>query len=250
MKRVFAFFFCALLAGQVWAQTTFEVDNLRYTIIDEDNHVSVGVGSTEPSDELYIPKSVTNPDDGEDYYVVSVEDNAFFECHRLTSIKIECDADFSHSGLHFEKDGVKYFVLDQSSVMVGTNYFSLHGITIDVDAYDLGNPEMVSELDMMISFFQNEVNGIVSSQIVDLVIPSTIEWGETFTVTSFSSVALSVRNELGSISLPESITTIGYKAFTTCDQLQSITIESNADFSNSDLCFTDNKDAMMYKVLS
>ena len=246
MKRVFAFFFCALLAGQVWAQTTFEVGNLRYTIIDKDNHVSVGVGSTEPSDELYIPKSVTNPDDGEDYYVASVEDNAFFECHRLTSIKIECDADFSHSGLHFEKDGVKYFVLDQSSVMVGTNFITWDGYTIDIDTYAADDPAMQT----IVCLIQQEGSGTVSPEIVNLVIPSTIEWGETFTVTSFSSVALSVRNELVSISLPESITHIGYKAFTTCEQLQSITIESNADFSNSDLCFTDNKDAMMYKVLS
>lgn len=89
MKRIFTILFAAMLAGQAWAQTSFEVGNLEYTVTDETNHyVSVGKAETEPTGALNIPGKVTNPDNSVEYTVTSIGSNAFRNCSSLTTVTI------------------------------------------------------------------------------------------------------------------------------------------------------------------
>ena len=63
MKRLITILLATMLAGQAWAQTSFEIGNLKYTVIDEENHyVSVSKGSTYPTGDLVIPDSIENED--------------------------------------------------------------------------------------------------------------------------------------------------------------------------------------------
>ena len=50
MKRILTLAFAAMLAGQAWAQTSFTVGKLKYTIIDAEEHtVSVSAASSKPT---------------------------------------------------------------------------------------------------------------------------------------------------------------------------------------------------------
>ena len=89
MKRILSFIVAAMFAGQAWAAITFEIGNLKYTVTDETNrYVSVGKGSTDPTDALNIQEKVTNPKDGKDYTITSIGDAAFSDCSDLTSVTI------------------------------------------------------------------------------------------------------------------------------------------------------------------
>ena len=87
MKRLFFLFFATMLAGQAWAQTTFEIDNLKYTVTDANKHeVSVGKGKNWSADNLVIPSEVKNG--GVTYVVIIIGDKAFYECGELKSVTI------------------------------------------------------------------------------------------------------------------------------------------------------------------
>ena len=89
MKRLISLAIAAMLAGQAWAQETFNVGNLKYTVTDEINHyVSVGKGSTNPTGALIIQEKVTNPNNGVEYTVTSIGNNAFLYCPGLTEVTI------------------------------------------------------------------------------------------------------------------------------------------------------------------
>ena len=57
MKRIFSLLFAAMLAGQAWAQTSFEVGKLKYTITGT-NTVSVRAVSDTISGHIIIPEIV------------------------------------------------------------------------------------------------------------------------------------------------------------------------------------------------
>ncbi|MBO7433525.1 MAG: leucine-rich repeat domain-containing protein [Salinivirgaceae bacterium] len=89
MKRIITLVFATMLAGQAWAQTTFTIDNLKYTVTDAENHeVTVGKTETKPTGALNIPGKVTNPDNSVEYTVSSIDYYAFYNCRGLTSVTI------------------------------------------------------------------------------------------------------------------------------------------------------------------
>ena len=89
MKRIITLVFATMLAGQAWAQTTFTIDNLKYTVTDAENHeVTVGKTETKPTGALNIPEKVTNPDNSVEYTVSSIGYYAFYNCRGLTSVTI------------------------------------------------------------------------------------------------------------------------------------------------------------------
>ncbi|MBR3567237.1 MAG: leucine-rich repeat domain-containing protein [Salinivirgaceae bacterium] len=196
MKKFFTLMFAAMLAGQAMAQTTFEINKLKYTVIEGTTNVSVSEGSSYPSGDMTIPSTVTSPDDGVLYTVTTINNNAFGHCYSLTSvtipssvttvgshafvssgltsITIESDADFSKSSLYFKKDGIEYDVLTKNTVGLSRNV-------------------------------KEPYSG-------DFVIPDTVTAGNTFSVTSISSVAF-FGCELTSLTIPETITKICSRAF-------------------------------------
>ena len=160
--------------------------------------------------------------------------NAFSGCNKLTSIIINSPADFSSAGLQFVKNDVRYKVLNQDNIMV-----ILYNVRF------------------------------LTSMPTDVVIPETVTFGNTFTITgigknayasSMTSVVIPntvtfIENDaftcsqgLKSINIPKSVTKIGSGVFYLCPAITSLTVESDADFSESDLQF--KKDGIYYTVLS
>lgn len=86
-KHIATLLFTTTVALHVWAQTTFTIDNLEYTVTDAGkNEVSVGRGLMEPTDTLIIPSKVIN--DGVTYTVTSLKDAAFHSCSGLVLVMI------------------------------------------------------------------------------------------------------------------------------------------------------------------
>ena len=87
MKRLFSIAIAAMLAGQALAQTTFTVGNLKYTVIDAEEHtVSVSAASSKPTGALTIESIVTNGNAS--YLVTEIDAYGFQNCSGLTSVSL------------------------------------------------------------------------------------------------------------------------------------------------------------------
>lgn len=89
MKKRLTFLLTALLVvSSIWAQT-FQNGDLTYNVIysgDIGNFVEVTKGDYSNLTEIVIPSTVTN--EGVEYAVTSIENNAFDRCDNLTSVVI------------------------------------------------------------------------------------------------------------------------------------------------------------------
>ncbi|MBR3979904.1 MAG: leucine-rich repeat protein [Bacteroidales bacterium] len=137
------------------------------------------------SGDIVIPASITA---GNTFSVAGVEYSAFLYSENITSIIIDNDIDVSNAELYFTKDGLRYHVLNKNSVEVVAN--GKKG-----DSNYSGN----------------------------IVIPSSVTLGNTFSVTG-----------------------IGHGAFNGCDKITSVTIPENLDVSSSGLYIT--KDGIRYRI--
>ena len=88
MKKAFFTLAVALLAATgAWAQTTFTVNNLKYTVTDAATHTVELTGyESALAGEVNIPATVTNG--GTTYSVTSIGDEAFNLCNALTEVTI------------------------------------------------------------------------------------------------------------------------------------------------------------------
>ena len=88
MKKKLLTLAVALLAATgAWAQTTFTVNNLKYTVTDAATHTVELTGyKSALAGEVNIPATVTN--EGTDYSVTSIGNKAFYYCEALTAVTI------------------------------------------------------------------------------------------------------------------------------------------------------------------
>ena len=207
----------------------FQKDGLRYRIINE-SEVSVayfGDGEdvthsrrSEYKGDIVIPSTITTSQ-GNTFQVTSIDEGAFCdesvmyefgpvytEGSGVTSITFPDNIKgINKAGIHFIKNGIWYRVLNNNDVCVA---------------------------------FSPSYTG-------DLIIPSTVSAGNTFTVKSIAEYAFASCRGLSSITIPESVTSIGDGVFWGCSNLSSATF-GNVDVSSSELTLTKNN--ITYKVLS
>ncbi|MBR3981172.1 MAG: leucine-rich repeat protein [Bacteroidales bacterium] len=204
----------------------FQKDGLRYRIINE-SEVSVAYFGedvmprrSEYKGDIVIPGTITTSQ-GNTFQVTSIDEGAFCdesvpyewgpvyeEGSGVTSITFPDNLKgINTAGIHFRKNGIWYRVLNNNDVCVA---------------------------------FSPSYTG-------DLIIPSTVSAGNTFTVKSIAQYAFASCSGVSSITIPESVTSIGDDAFRGCSNLSSATF-GNVDVSRSGLTFTKNN--ITYQVLS
>ena len=199
-------------------------DGIKYYVLDNN---SVKVVRNNYSGDIVIPASITV---GNTFSVTSIGDRAFYRCSGLTLITIPNSVTSIGEGAFDVCDNLTSFTINcDADVSNAGFYFTKDGIM-----YHVLNKNSVEVLD-------NDYSG-------DIIIPSNVTAGNTFSVTSIGDYAFWACSGLTSITIPNSVTSIGDRAFDGCDNLTSFTINCDADVSNAGFYFT--KDGIRYHVLN
>ena len=224
MRKLLSLLFAAMLAAQAWAQTTFEVDNLKYTVTDETNHyVSVGAGSSEPSDALTIHSTVTN---GNTTYEVKRIANYGFQTSRITSLTIENGVTNIGDYAFNACSSLISVTIPNSVTSIGTCAFSqchLTTITIPESVTSIGNGAFSNCSDLTIVTLPNSLTSISASMfnycksLTTVTIPNS--------VTSIGKNAFQGCSKLTTVTIPNSVTSINGSPFSNCSSLTEIKVE-------------------------
>ena len=224
MKRIITLFFAAMLAGQAWAQTSFVVDSLKYTVTDETNHeVSIG-RCYKQTGALNIPEKVTNPDNSVEYTVTSIDREAFRNHRDLTSVTIPNSvSSIGESAFSYVKN-ILY-----SGSAEGSPWDALNVNAVpDKDGFIYSDVEKTNltayvgvEKDVTIP---NSVTCIgrysfANCDLTSVTIPNS--------VTSIDAGAFDGCSSLTSLTIPDGVKTIGGVAFQSCLGLKSVTISNS-----------------------
>ncbi len=248
MKKIFVSVLSLMIAGQAWAQE-FVVGGLKYTVTDEAKHeVAVGKISDEKktSGSLEIPATVQNG--GISYSVTSIEHSAFYACSDLTSVTIPNSVISIDDWAFGYCEGLVALTIPNSVTTINYMAFSeCRNLTITV-------PNTVSTIE---SYAFNKVHNLLYSGSIKEGCP----WGARFmnavfgengfvydindntilngycgeetnltipnTITAIGDRAFSNNTELISVTIPNSVTSIGNQAFNMCSNLESVTIPNS-----------------------
>lgn len=243
----------------------FEIDEIYYNIISPS---SVEVcQNANYSGQINIPSIINYK--GDDYNVVSIGEEAFFDCRDLETITIPNTVTNIGGYAFYGCLGLQSIVLPDSLISIGTNAFrscsKLKSITIPRSVTNIGEDAFLLcsglihiNVDTDNAYYdsRDNCNAIIETRSNSLIvgcasttIPNTVTSianaafygcsGLTSitipnSVTHIGKYAFYNCSELISINLPDSIITIGYEVFANCHNLQSITIPKSVTNIYSD----------------
>ncbi|MBR5394979.1 MAG: leucine-rich repeat protein [Bacteroidaceae bacterium] len=216
-------------SGDIVIPSTITYDGLTYTVTSIGESTFNGCSSLT---SVILPESLT-----------SIGRNAFYKCSSLTSITLpENVSTIGNSAFGLCNNLVDVTVKMKTPPSIAKGTFSNYrNATLHVPVYsgDAYNQAQYWKDFMEILSFDPEVDGIfyfldmesmfatvIGSETEysgDIVIPSTITyWGDIYTVNSIEDYAFSGSSSLTSVTIPETVTRIGYMAFTVCSFLTDV----------------------------
>ena len=237
-------------------------NNVRYllTAIDE-----VKVIKHNYSGNITIGQSVSL--NGVSLDVTDIEYEAFAECQSLTSVNIQAPITTLYDNTFNDCINLTSVTLPNTITTIGSYAFyncGLTSVTIPSSITSIGsyafddcdnitsvtiNSNNISDYTNCELFFtnngfkyqvkqKNAVYIVNNNYSGNISIASSVTAGNTFNITDIGISAFSNCN-LTSISIPSTIASIEYSAFSNCNVSGNITINSDANFSNSGLKITD-----------
>ena len=226
MKKVLLVLSFALLAmTSVWAQM-FSVDNLKYKITDPVNHCAVVIGyETKPEGVLNVPGKVNY--NGTDYFVLSIENNAFLNCYKIVEVNLPSSVISIEEAAFKACSGVQKVTFPGTLTTLGKQAFmdciSLNEINL---GFSLGEIEE--------SAFEN------CQELPKIKIPSSVR---TIGNSAFRNCFM-----LKDVTFSEGLTTIGSYAFSDCKLSGLVLPKSLKDLSDN--TFTNNLNLKEITVLT
>lgn len=174
----YAFEVTSLFIESVESFSSIHIDKNNYDLYENlyENHKVIT--------KLEIPETITSLD------------KRFSCCKNLTSIMISDNTDVTSSGLYFEKNGVRYHILNEKEVDV-----------VEKDGE---------------SNYPN-----------DIVIPGTVSAGNTFSVISIKYGAFKGCTTIESVIIGENVDSINNNAFIGCTNLKSVIIGESVEYIGS-----------------
>ncbi|MBR7001634.1 MAG: leucine-rich repeat protein, partial [Neisseriaceae bacterium] len=148
--------------------------------------------------------------------IAKIGENAFIASENLTSVTIKSEARCDNAGLYLRKGGIRYKVLNKNEVMVDTKEYE--------SPFFNSNPQKYSG---------------------DIVIPSKVIAGNTFSVVAINDAAFAESIDLKSVTIPNAVKTIGRDAFRNCIHLTAIYCQAKSEPMGWDVYWNPNK----YKVV-
>ena len=263
MKKAFFTLAVALLAATgAWAQTTFTVNNLKYTVTDAATHTVELTGyKSALAGEVNIPATVTN--EGTEYSVTSIGSSAFSSCSALTEVNIPASV-----------TNIGSWVFDYCSALTAihvtegnTAYSSEDGVLFNKDkttlvCYPIGKTETTYTVPATVttietSAFENctalaQIN--LPNSLTDMA--SRTFYGCTSLtevtlpdgVTKLTGFNFTDCSALEKVTLPEGITYIGSGAFKNCSALTELTVWAITPPTLGSDAFTGVSSSLVVKV--
>ena len=209
-----------MLAGQVWSQTTFTIDNLKYTVTNASKReVSVGCGDTSLVGTLVLKASVDN--NGVTYTVTSIGANAFENCTDLVSVTIPNTVTKIGAGAFYNCSGLAPVLIPHSVKSIGGDaFYNVRRIVSDgMTTY--GSPWGARD----VLYFSDDPddNGFIYSNATKTCISCYVGVGGDVTipsiVTRIEDKAFYSCSNVESVTIPNSVTSIGWNLFENCTAL-------------------------------
>ncbi|OFX66928.1 MAG: hypothetical protein A2X12_09940 [Bacteroidetes bacterium GWE2_29_8] len=226
MKKLIPLLFLAILAINVSAQTTFEVDGIKYKTTS-DTTVEVIAKTPEYEGDVVIPEQVSYNDTT--YSVTSIEGWAFWVCENLTFINIPNSVTSIGNNAFGYCNSLTSITIPNSVTSIENYAFygckSLISVTI---------PNSVTSIENYAFYYCKSLTSITIPNSVTSIGASTFSLCESLTsiiipnsVTSIGESVFYGCIGLTSVTIPNSITTIATKAFRNCSSLISVTIPNS-----------------------
>ena len=189
----------------VLAEGSIEYNGIKYTVLSEPDGGETGEVEVGPNLDargaITIPATITD-DSGNSYTVISIGEEAFDNCHSLTSVTIpDSVTSIGYCAFSF-CTGLTSVTIPGSVTSIGYGAFSecrnLTSVTIPGSVTSIGDYAFSACYDL-----------------ISVTIPGS--------VTSIGDYAFSECSSLTSVTIPGSVTSIGDRAFGNCTELTSVT---------------------------
>ena len=236
MKKAFTFALALLATMSAWAQTTFTVDNLKYTVTDETaKTVRLSGYVTKPEGTLDIPATVTNS--GTEYSVTSIGNWTFVDCYALTQVTLPESLTTIGEGAFGGCIFLEQITFSKSITSIGESAFSdcyeLTQVTIPTNTTNIGEWAF-GYCDKLTTINVEEsntsytsINGILFNKDKSALIQYPIgrpdnSYNIPDGTISIGAGAFASCNTLTQITIPNSVKDIGFLAFQSCKFTQVI----------------------------